>query len=158
MTTREREKQRRKEERKRNLTRIRGWIIVWMLRSGIARPPRLNCDQGLNGNFQGRWRYVTDFYDLFAFAVRPVVPHVLSIPSGGFRLSRVFCRRRTPLDFEVGSGSCSLILVQKPSNSSLLPYTVHATKIEVRISFTVQRGKETLQRNRRYWQQEVSCQ
>jgi len=148
-------KQRREEERKRNLTRIRGWIIVWMLRSGIARPSRLNCDQGLNGDFQGRWRYVTDFYDLFAFAARPAVPHVLSIPSGGFRLSRVFCRGRTPVDFEVGS--CSLIPVQKPTNGSLLSYTVHATKIEVRISFTVQRGKETLRRNRRYWQQEVSC-
>lgn len=34
--------------------RIGGWIIVRTLRSGIARPPRLNCDQGLNGDFQGR--------------------------------------------------------------------------------------------------------
>lgn len=74
MSTRERERQGREEERKRNLTRTRGWIIVWMLRSGIARPPRLNCDQGLNGDFQGRWRYVTDFYDLFALAVCPRRP------------------------------------------------------------------------------------
>jgi len=41
-------------EKAESLMRIRGWIIVWTPRSGIARPPRLNCDQGLNGDFQGR--------------------------------------------------------------------------------------------------------
>lgn len=139
-----------KRKRESGICGIRGWIIVWTLRSGIARPPRLNCDQGLNGDFQGRWRYVTDFYDLFAFAVRPpprparIIDFVRRIPP--IPVCSVAEERRWTLR----SGRAVSFPRRKPSNGSAPPYTVRATKIEAGINFTVRRGKETLRGNGRY--------
>lgn len=109
--------------------RTRGWIIVRTLRSGIARPPRLNCDQGLNGDFQGRWRirdWFLRFIRVHSFAPLPHPRYYRFHPTNS-RLSRVY----PSADFEVRPGSCSPVLARKPSNGS--PYTVRVTKMEAGI-------------------------
>lgn len=111
-----------------------------------SRPSRLNCDQGLNGDSQGRYEYVTDFYDLFAFAVRlaRIIDSIQRIPSAPRAVGRTWS--------DAGGLWGRIRVVQsRPGVVSLkwlaTPFCPRY-EIEAGINFTVRLGKEILPEER----------
>lgn len=111
------------------------------LNAGIGRPSRLNCDQGLNGDSQGRSKYVTAFYDLFAF-VRAVPARIIdSVRRNSVHLVCSVARGRTP---ERTLRSNPDRAVSFPCRNPQMARCCPRNEIEAGINFTVRRGKETL--------------